>query len=165
MGTGLDRPAPNARRCGDVLARLAHDVDADHRFAVRGGERAQGADQDGAVFDGAGMVADGHERGAREVGGGDPHRYAAVAAAVVDGDVAGHAGILAHLGIAKVYSFHMTLSYSRDPFCCFTTSQDLQTFFDCHRRAFAHYGGVPMSIVYDRTKTVVRRHVALRFVP
>lgn len=54
----------------------------------------------------------------------------------------------------------MTLSYSRDPFCCFTTSQDLQSFFDCHRRAFAHFGGVPMAIVYDRTKTVVRRHVA-----
>ncbi|MET9760122.1 IS21 family transposase [Streptomyces sp. NPDC006372] len=68
--------------------------------------------------------------------------------------------ILAHMGIPKVYSFHMTLSYSRDPFCCFTTSQDLQTFFDCHRRAFAHFGGVPMTIVYDRTKTVVRRHVA-----
>ena len=68
--------------------------------------------------------------------------------------------ILAHMGIAKVYSFHMTLSYSRDPFRCFTTSQDLQTFFDCHRRAFAHFGGAPMTIVYDRTKTVARRHVA-----
>ncbi|MBB5936394.1 Mu transposase domain-containing protein [Streptomyces zagrosensis] len=54
----------------------------------------------------------------------------------------------------------MTLSYSRDPFCCFTTSQDLASFFDCHRAAFAHFGGVPMTIVYDRTKTVVRRHVA-----
>ncbi|WP_443059213.1 Mu transposase domain-containing protein [Streptomyces sp. NBC_00435] len=64
------------------------------------------------------------------------------------------------MGIAKVYSFHMTLSYSRDPFCCFTTSQDLQTFFDCHRRAFAHFGGAPMTIAHDRTKTVVRRHVA-----
>ncbi len=49
--------------------------------------------------------------------------------------------ILAHMSIPKVYSFHMTLSYSRDPFCCFTTSQDLQTFFDCHRRAFAPWGG------------------------
>lgn len=68
--------------------------------------------------------------------------------------------VLAHMGIEKVYSFHMVLSYSRDPFCCFTTSQDLQTFFDCHRRAFAHFGGAPMTIVYDRTKTVVRRHVA-----
>ncbi|WP_450260492.1 Mu transposase domain-containing protein [Streptomyces kanamyceticus] len=55
----------------------------------------------------------------------------------------------------------MTLSYSRDPFCCFTTSQDLATFFDCHRQAFADFGGIPMAIVYERTKTVVRRHVAL----
>jgi len=54
----------------------------------------------------------------------------------------------------------MTLSYSRDPFCCFTTSLDLATFWGCHQRAFAHFGGVPGSIVYDRTKTVVRRHVA-----
>jgi transposase len=69
-------------------------------------------------------------------------------------------GILAHAGIARVYSFHMVLSYSRDPFCCFTTSQDLAAFWACHRRAFAHFGGVPGSIVYDRTKTVVRRHVA-----
>ena len=64
------------------------------------------------------------------------------------------------LGVRYVYSFHMTLSYSRDPFCCFTTSLDLATFFGCHLRAFAHFGGVPGSIVYDRTKTIVRRHVA-----
>ncbi|MGW0826108.1 Mu transposase domain-containing protein [Streptomyces sp. NPDC002845] len=68
--------------------------------------------------------------------------------------------VLAHVGIEKVYSFHMTLSYSRDPFCCFTTSQGLGSFFACHRRAFEHFGGVPAAIVYDRTKTVVRRHVA-----
>ena len=37
---------------------------------------------------------------------------------------------------------------------------DLATFWDCHRRAFAHFGGVPGTIVYDRTKTVIRRHVA-----
>lgn len=64
------------------------------------------------------------------------------------------------LGVRYVYSFHMTLSFSRDPFCCFTTSLDLATFFGCHTRAFAHFGGVPGSIVYDRTKTIVRRHVA-----
>ena len=69
-------------------------------------------------------------------------------------------GVLSHVGIGKVYSFHMTLSWSRDPFCCFTTSADLGTFFDCHRRAFAHFGGVPAVLVYDRTKTVVKRHVA-----
>ena len=62
-------------------------------------------------------------------------------------------------GPLRVSSFHMTLSYSRDPFCCYTAAQDLGTFWDCHRRAFAHFGGVPQVIVYDRTKTVVRRHV------
>ena len=36
--------------------------------------------------------------------------------------------LLAHVGIGAVYSFHMTLSYSRDPFTCFTTSMDLATF-------------------------------------
>jgi transposase len=59
----------------------------------------------------------------------------------------------------SVSSFHMTLPYSRDPFCCYTASQDLGSLWDCHRRAFAHFGGVPATIVYDRTKTVVRRHV------
>jgi transposase len=68
--------------------------------------------------------------------------------------------LLAHVGINNVYSFHLTLSYSRDPFTCFTTSMDLATFWDCHRRAFAYFGGVPGSLVYDRTKTVVKRHVA-----
>lgn len=54
----------------------------------------------------------------------------------------------------------MVLSFSRDPFTCFTSWMDLATFWDCHRRAFAYFGGVPGSIVYDRTKTVIKRHVA-----
>src|SRR5918993_4758055 len=62
-------------------------------------------------------------------------------------------------GPLRVSSFHMTLAYSRDPFCCYAASQDLGTFWDCHRQAFAHFGGVPAQIVYDRTKTVIRRHV------
>src|SRR5512135_1787837 len=70
--------------------------------------------------------------------------------------------VLAHVGIPSVHSFHMTLSYSRDPFCCYTAATDLATFWACHRRAFDHFEGVPGSIVYDRTKTVVRRHVAPR---
>ncbi|WP_167829081.1 IS21 family transposase [Streptomyces sp. MZ04] len=87
-------------------------------------------------------------------------RFEVVPGAQAQVDWGDEGKILAHVGIPKVYSFHMTLSYSRDPFCCFTTSQDLASFFDCHRRAFTHFGGVPMTIVYDRTKTVVRRHVA-----
>jgi transposase len=87
-------------------------------------------------------------------------RFEVVPGAQAQVDWGDEGAILAHVGIAKVYSFHMVLSYSRDPFCCFTTSMDLATFFDCHRRAFAHFSGVPGAIVYDRTKTVVRRHVA-----
>ncbi|AVT41877.1 IS21 family transposase [Plantactinospora sp. BB1] len=87
-------------------------------------------------------------------------RFEVVPGAQAQVDWGDEGGILAHVGIAKVYSFHMVLSYSRDPFCCFTTSQDLSAFWECHRRAFAHFGGVPKSIVYDWTKTVVRRHVA-----
>ncbi|MFD4577851.1 IS21 family transposase [Streptomyces sp. NPDC058417] len=87
-------------------------------------------------------------------------RFEVVPGAQAQVDWGDEGRILAHMGVPKVYSFHMTLSYSRDPFCCFTTGQDLATFFDCHRQAFAHFGGVPMSIVDDRTKTVVRRHVA-----
>ena len=58
-----------------------------------------------------------------------------------------------------VYSFHMVLSCSRDPFCRYVARQDLATFWACHAAAFAHFGGVPGEVVYDRTKTVVRKHV------
>jgi transposase len=60
---------------------------------------------------------------------------------------------------SPVYSFHMVLSCSRDPFCLYTQSQDLATFWACHSEAFSHFGGVPAEVVYDRTKTVVRKHV------
>lgn len=89
-------------------------------------------------------------------------RFEVVPGAQAQVDWGEEGDLLAHVGIPTVYSFHMTLSYSRDPFCCFTTSMDLATFWDCHRRAFAHFGGVAGSIVYDRTKTVIKRHVAPR---
>ena len=112
-------------------------------------------------------VAEARGRLAREDDGderlsGLHRRFEVLAGAQAQVDWGDEGQILLEAGIGKVYSFHMTLSYSRDPFCCFTTSQDLGTFFDCHRRAFAHFGGVPGSIVYDRTKTVVKRHVAPR---
>jgi transposase len=62
-------------------------------------------------------------------------------------------GILARVGIPKVYSFHIVLSYSRDPFCCFTTGQDLMTLRACHRRAFAHFSGYPAR--HKRLKSLV----------
>ena len=87
-------------------------------------------------------------------------RFEVVPGAQAQVDWGEEGDLLAHVGIGGVYSFHMTLSHSRDPFTCFTSSMDLATFWDCHRRAFAHFGGVPGTIVYDRTKTVVKRHVA-----
>ena len=57
-------------------------------------------------------------------------RFEVVPGAQAQVDWGDEGGILAHVGIAKVYSFHMVLSYSRDPFCCFTTSQDLAAFFE-----------------------------------
>ncbi|MGH3340515.1 MAG: IS21 family transposase, partial [Propionibacteriaceae bacterium] len=87
-------------------------------------------------------------------------RFEVIPGAQAQVDWGDEGDLLAHVGIPSVYSFHMVLSHSRDPFCCFTTSMDLATFWDCHRRAFAHFGGVPGTLVYDRTKTVIRRHVA-----
>jgi transposase len=87
-------------------------------------------------------------------------RFEVVPGAQAQVDWGEEGDLLGLVGIPSVYSFHMVLSYSRDPFCCFTTSMDLATFWDCHRRAFAHFGGVPGAIVYDRTKTVIKRHVA-----
>lgn len=87
-------------------------------------------------------------------------RFEVVPGAQAQVDWGDEGDLLAHVGTAAVYSFHMTLSHSRDSFTCFTTSMDLASFWDCHRRAFAHFGGVPGAIVYDRTKTVVKRHVA-----
>jgi transposase len=89
-------------------------------------------------------------------------RFEVVPGAQAQVDWGEEGGLLAHVGIPQVYSFHLVLSHSRDPFTCFTTSMDLATFWQCHRLAFAHFGGVPGSIVYDRTKTVIKRHVAPR---
>lgn len=58
-----------------------------------------------------------------------------------------------------LYGFHMVLGHSRDAFLALVGSQDLVTFWACHRAAFTHFGGVPREILYDRTKTVVRSHV------
>ena len=114
-------------------------------------------------------LAEARPRVAAELAGADDNplrglhrRFEVIAGAQAQVDWGDEGAILAHVGIGKVYSFHFTLSYSRDPFCCYTTSCDMATFWDCHRRAFAHFGGVPASIVYDRTKTVIKRHVAPR---
>jgi transposase len=99
------------------------------------------------------------ELGHDEAHGGFHARFAVTPGAQAQVDWGDEGTITTASGDLPVYSFHMVLSYSRDPFCRYTTSMDLATFWACHREAFAHFGGVPASILYDRTKTVVRRHV------
>lgn len=61
-----------------------------------------------------------------------------------------------------LYAFHMTLGCSRDASVDYTDRQDLATFWACPQHAFAFFGGVPDELLYDRTKTVVRRSVGQR---
>ena len=91
---------------------------------------------------------------------GSHRRFEVVVGAQAQVDWGEEGDLLARVGIAKTHTLPMTLSPSRDPFTCFTSSMDLATFWDCHCRAFAHFGGVPGSVVSDRTRTVIKRHVA-----
>jgi len=55
----------------------------------------------------------------------------------------------------KLYGFSFVLSYSRIRYVEYTTSQDMTTFLNCHKRALQYIGGVPQRILYDNCKTVV----------
>jgi transposase len=54
----------------------------------------------------------------------------------------------------SVYAFVMVLSFSRMMFIRFTTSMDLGRLIECHRDAFAFFGGVPREVLYDNMKQV-----------
>jgi transposase len=55
--------------------------------------------------------------------------------------------------VRKAYEFIMTLSYSRYRFVRFVFKQDVQTWIDCHIRAFHFFGGVPETIMPDNLKS------------
>ena len=57
---------------------------------------------------------------------------------------------------ARVYAFVMVLSFSRLLYVEFTRSMDLPTLIACHQRAFAYFGGVPSSVLYDNMAQVRR---------
>ncbi|WFE23298.1 IS21 family transposase [Solwaraspora sp. WMMD937] len=169
---GVSPPKPTRRSTGQVIDAFAHVVDAWLRaeLLLKGTVIHERLVQQYGFTGNYQRVKlylqQARPRIAAELGiapdqlAGLHRRFEVVPGAQAQVDWGDEGGILAHVGIPKVYSFHMVLSYSRDPFCCFTTSQDLASFWGCHRRAFAHFGGVPAAVVYDRTKTVVRRHVA-----
>jgi len=53
----------------------------------------------------------------------------------------------------KVWAFAMTLSYSRYPFVRFVYRMNIDTWIDCHIRAFEFFSGVPKKIVLDNLKS------------
>ena len=55
------------------------------------------------------------------------------------------------------YLFSMVLGYSRAQYAEFQDGCDLPRFLDAHQRAFSHFGGVPMEILYDRMRNVLVR--------
>ena len=59
--------------------------------------------------------------------------------------------------LRKTWVFIMTLSYSRHRFVRFIFRQDVQSWVDCHIRAFEYFGGVPACVVLDNLKAGVTK--------
>ncbi|MGF6574863.1 transposase [Paraburkholderia sp. GAS333] len=55
----------------------------------------------------------------------------------------------------SIWLFSIVLGHSRYLWAQFVGHRDLQTVLRCHMEAFAHLGGVPHKILYDRMKTAV----------
>jgi transposase len=55
----------------------------------------------------------------------------------------------------KTWIFNMRLSYSRLDFYCKVYDQTVETFIDCHIKAFAYFGGVPHTIKLDNLKAAI----------
>jgi transposase len=59
-----------------------------------------------------------------------------------------------------LYLFSMVLGFSRSPYSEYLDRCDMRSFLEAHQRAFAHFGGVPAEILYDRMRNVFIRKVA-----
>lgn len=70
-------------------------------------------------------------------------------------------------GRRRLLAFIMVLSYSRQLFFHFFYDARLAHFLAGHAQAFAFFGGVPRTLLYDNLKTAVleRRDTAIRFHP
>lgn len=58
---------------------------------------------------------------------------------------------------STVYLFLMLLGYCRAMYVEFVQRCTLESFLDCHKRAFRYLGGVPAEVLYDNMKHVVIR--------
>lgn len=63
-------------------------------------------------------------------------------------------------GKSPIYAFVMTMGYSRASFVMFTTSMSEEVLIDCHEQAFAFFGGITKTILYDNMKTVIDKRDA-----
>lgn len=62
--------------------------------------------------------------------------------------------------LRKSYAFIMTLAHSRHRFVYFVFRQDVETWIDCHVRAFNFFGGVTTTVLLDNLKAgVVKPHI------
>lgn len=57
----------------------------------------------------------------------------------------------------KAWAFVMKLSWSRHQYVRFVFNQKVETWLECHRRAFAYFGGVPERVVVDNLKAAIVR--------
>lgn len=58
-------------------------------------------------------------------------------------------------GKDPIYAFVMTLGYSRASYVCFTNNMESSTLIEFHHKAFAYFGGIPKTILFNNMKTVV----------
>lgn len=74
----------------------------------------------------------------------------------------GYAGLMFDLEtkrLRKAFGFSMVLSHSRHQFDQFVFDQKVETWLDCHRRAFEFFGGVPKEMVIDNLKAGITKAV------
>lgn len=57
----------------------------------------------------------------------------------------------------KIYCFEMRLNYSRNKFVMAVLAQNMETFLECHVKAFEFFGGVPSRLSYDNLGLAVIR--------
>jgi hypothetical protein len=57
----------------------------------------------------------------------------------------------------KTWFFVMTLCWSRHQYVELITHQDIETWLECHRRAFAWFGGVVKKVIIDNPKCAITK--------
>lgn len=57
--------------------------------------------------------------------------------------------------IEQTYYFVMTLCYSRHQYAELVTHQDIETWLNCHQKAFQFFGGIPKKVIIDNPKCAV----------